>query len=192
MKVTDTKIPDVKIIEPEIFEDERGLLFEEFALRDFQRYLKNDCSILQHNQSYSHKHVLRGLHFQDGDMAVGKLVTVVQGEIFDVVVDLRPESHSFGEWVGVYLSGNDHKQIWIPQGFAHGFLSLEHNTIVTYGLTGYYHPPSERTILWNDEMLKITWPLEGEPILSARDSNVAETFRHYCDMWGVKGESGVS
>lgn len=192
MKVTDTKITDVKVIEPTVFEDERGFFFESFNHKKFEEAIDRSVTLVQHNQSKSSKNVLRGLHYQLQPHAQGKLVSVVHGEVFDVVVDIRKSSPTFGQWVADTLSAENKKQLWIPEGFAHGFLSLEHNTIVTYGLSEYYHPPSERVILWNDELLNITWPLEGEPILSARDSNSAEPFQHYCDMWGVKAASGVN
>ena len=181
MKVTDTLIPDVKFIEPRIFSDERGFLFERFALKDLQRALNIELNIIQQNQVFSHKNVLRGLHFQDAHMAMGKLVSVVRGEIFDVAVDIRVNSPSFGEWVGVYLSAENHRQMWIPGGFAHGYLTTQDETIVTYGMTNYYDPANEQAILWNDKMLNINWPLERKPIISARDRDEAKSFASHRD-----------
>ena len=176
MKLTQTDIPDVVIIEPSIFSDERGWFMESFNEQRFHSELtKLGLSIpnafVQDNHSCSNKGVLRGLHYQTAPHAQGKLVRVTRGSAFDVAVDIRRDSSTFGMWVGVELSATNHKQLWIPEGFAHGFVALEDNTHFLYKTTNYYSKESERSIRWDDEDLDIKWPNElGELILSIKDN----------------------
>ena len=159
MKVTDTKIPDVKIIEPTVFQDERGFFFESFNHKKFEEAIGCEVSFVQDNHSKSVKGVLRGLHYQLPPHAQGKLVRVVQGEVFDVAVDIRKSSPTFGHWVAETLSAENKKQLWIPEGFAHGFLTLSETAEFLYKTTNYYHPQSEQCICWNDENISIKWPI---------------------------------
>jgi dTDP-4-dehydrorhamnose 3,5-epimerase len=170
MKAVETAIPDVKVLEPTVFRDERGFFLETWNAKTFGR-LGLDMPFVQDNHSRSAKGVLRGLHFQTR-RPQGKLTRVIAGAAFDVAVDLRRNSRSFGKWVGVVLSAENKRQVWIPPGFAHGFLCLEDNTEVTYKCTDFYDPGYERTLLWNDPPLGIAWPLEitGAPKLSAKDT----------------------
>lgn len=170
MKVTKTDIDGVFIIAPKIFADERGFFCESFNQREFIKETGINVSFVQDNQSHSVKGVLRGLHYQV-KQAQGKLVRVVNGKIFDVVVDLRRDSSTFGKWESFELSESNHHQLWIPPGLAHGFLTLSERADVLYKTTDYYAPQHERTLLWNDSELAITWPLEqlGELQLSAKD-----------------------
>lgn len=176
MKLIQTAIPDVVIIEPSIFSDERGWFMESFNEQRFHNELtKLGLSIpnafVQDNHSCSNKGVLRGLHYQTAPYAQGKLVRVTQGSAFDVAVDIRKESPNYGEWVGVELSDKNNKQLWIPEGFAHGFVALEDNTHFLYKTTNYYSKECERSIVWNDEDLDIHWPTElGELFLSIKDN----------------------
>lgn len=158
MKVTDTKISDVKIIEPAVFEDERGFFFESFNHKKFEEAIGREVTFVQDNHSKSSKGVLRGLHYQLPPHAQGKLVRVVQGEVFDVVVDIRRASPTFGQWVGETLSAENKKQLWAPEGFAHGFLTLSETAEFLYKTTNYYNPQSEHCICWNDEQTAIRWP----------------------------------
>lgn len=181
MIVTATAIPDVLLIEPEIFGDERGYFFESFNARSFARATGLELSFVQDNHSRSARNVLRGLHYQLPPKAQGKLVLVVQGMVFDVAVDLRQHSPTFGRWVGHELSGENKRQLWIPPGFAHGFLVLSQSAEFVYKTTDYYSPEHERALLWNDPQLGIEWPLQGEPIVAAKDAAAprlsgAETF----------------
>ncbi len=168
MKVTPKDIPDVLVIEPDVYGDDRGFFFESFNQRRFREMTGLAVSFVQDNHSRSLQNVLRGLHYQI-KMAQGKLVRVIQGEIFDVAVDLRRSSPTFGQWTGEYLSAENKKQLWIPDGFAHGFLVLSQAAEVLYKATDYYGPEHERCIIWNDPDLAITWPLHGPPGLSAKD-----------------------
>lgn len=168
MKIIPTEIPDVLIIEPRVFGDERGFFFESFNEQSFQEKTEAKVQFVQDNHSCSAEHVLRGLHYQI-EQAQGKLVRVVAGEIFDVAVDIRRSSPTFGQWVSCVLSAENKKQIWVPAGFAHGFLSLTDRTEVLYKATDYYAPAHERCILWNDPDLAIAWPLSAEPTISAKD-----------------------
>jgi dTDP-4-dehydrorhamnose 3,5-epimerase len=162
-------IPDVLIITPRVFGDERGFFLESFNARDFQAATGLAPSFVQDNHSRSARHVLRGLHYQTRQ-AQGKLVRVIEGEVFDVAVDLRQSSPTFGQWVGAHLSADNKQQLWIPAGFAHGFLTLSAYSEFLYKTTDYYAPEHERCILWSDDSIGINWPLEGaEPILSAKD-----------------------
>ncbi len=167
MKVSQTEIPDVLILEPEIYEDERGFFFESYNKRGLA-----EAGILaefvQDNHSHSVRNVLRGLHYQI-QQPQGKLVRAISGEIFDVAVDIRKHSPSFGKWVGITLSAAHTRMLWIPESFAHGFLVLSESADVLYKTTDYYGPEFECTILWNDPNVSIDWPIQGEPILSAKD-----------------------
>ena len=167
--VTPTAIPDVLILQPKVFGDARGFFYESFNARDFAVATGLDVSFVQDNHSKSAKGVLRGLHYQI-QHAQGKLVRVVQGEVFDVAVDLRRTSPTFGQWVGVHLSADNHRQLWVPPGFAHGFVVLSEMAEFLYKTTDYYQPEFERSLLWNDCTVGINWPIEREPILAAKDS----------------------
>ena len=168
MNVIKTDIPDVLILEPRVFGDDRGFFFESFNSRAFRELAGLEPKFVQDNHSRSGRNVLRGLHYQV-KQPQGKLVRVVAGEVFDVAVDLRKSSPTFGNWAGAHLSGDNKRQIWIPEGFAHGFLVLSDSADFLYKTTDYYAPEHERAILWNDPELGIAWPLSGEPILAAKD-----------------------
>lgn len=170
MKIIDTTIPDIKILEFKVFEDERGFFYESFNKKQLMDALNLTTEFVQDNHSKSHKGVLRGLHYQDSPMAQGKLVRVIHGEVFDVSVDVRMSSPTFGQWVGVILSAENKRQLWIPEGFAHGFYVLSENAECAYKTTNYYSQTHERSIAWNDPNLDITWPLIAPPIVSAKDS----------------------
>ena len=169
MKVTPLCIPDVLLIEPHIFEDDRGVFFESFNLNEFRKATSLDVSFVQDNHSKSNKGVLRGLHYQSTPYTQGKLVRVIQGEVFDVAVDLRKSSPTFGKYVSQILSAENKKQIWIPEGFAHGFLTLSQTSEFLYKVTNFYNPVYERCILWNDNFLKIDWPSFLKIEVSAKD-----------------------
>lgn len=168
MKVVPSAIPDVFLIEPKVFGDSRGFFFESYNQQSFSEKIGVDVNFVQDNHSRSSKNVLRGLHYQI-EQAQGKLVRVVSGEIFDVAVDIRKSSPTFGQWVGYLLSAENKQQLWVPAGFAHGFLVVSETAEVLYKATDYYAPQHERSILWNDPDLAIAWPLDSEPILSAKD-----------------------
>ena len=174
MKVTATAIPEVLILEPRIFGDDRGFFFESFNRQAFREATGLDVDFVQDNHSKSAKNVLRGLHYQLPPKAQGKLVRVVQGEVVDVAVDLRKGSKSFGKWVGETLSAENKKQMWIPPGFAHGFLTLSDTAEFLYKTTDYYAPEHERCIPWDDPAIGIAWPLDGVPSLSAKDAAANE------------------
>lgn len=169
MKITDTRIPDVKIIEPKVYGDERGFFMETWNEQAF-REAGIDATFVQDNHSRSVKNTLRGLHYQV-KRPQGKLVRVTQGEVFDVAVDVRKGSPTYGQWVGEYLSEENHRMLWVPLGFAHGFLVTSEKADFQYKCTDFYAPEHERTIHWADKDLAIAWPLgEGaEPIVSAKD-----------------------
>lgn len=169
MQITPTNIPDVMIIEPKVYSDDRGFFYESFNEKVFQEATGLKVHFVQDNHSRSVKGVLRGLHYQLPPAAQGKLVRVVAGEIFDVAVDIRKRSPTFGKWVGGVLSAEDKRQLWIPAGFAHGFAVLSETAEVLYKATDFYAPAQERCILWNDPALAIDWRLDGEPCLSAKD-----------------------
>lgn len=169
MKFTRTSLNDCFIIEPNIFYDSRGLFYESYQKLKFDQLIKNDFEFVQHNISISKKNVLRGLHYQHKNPQ-GKLVSVVTGSIFDVAVDLRSNSSSYKKWFAINLSEENKKQLWIPPGFAHGFLALVEDTKVEYKCTDFYDPLSERSIRWNDPELNIIWP-DCIPILSEKDKN---------------------
>ncbi len=170
MKVTSLAIPDVYLLEPQVFGDERGFFFESFNHAKFEAAIGRQVKFVQDNHSKSAKGVLRGLHFQD-PKPQGKLVRVTQGEVFDVAVDIRKGSPTFGQWVGEILSADNKKQLWIPEGLAHGFLVLSESAEFLYKTTDYYAPEFDHCILWNDPMLAIQWPIEGLPTLSSKDQN---------------------
>lgn len=168
MKVLRTAIPDVMIIEPTVFGDARGFFFESYNQRRFEELTGITATFVQDNHSRSAQGVLRGLHYQIRQPQ-GKLVRVLAGEIVDVCVDLRRSSPTFGRCVSVTLSGDNHRQVWVPPGFAHGFVVISATADVAYKATDYYAPEHERTLLWNDPALGIAWALDGEPLLSAKD-----------------------
>jgi dTDP-4-dehydrorhamnose 3,5-epimerase len=168
MKVICCNIPDVLIIEPKVFGDERGFFFESFNQKRFEELTGVKSHFVQDNHSRSAQHVLRGLHYQIRQPQ-GKLVRVTAGEVFDVCVDLRKHSETFGHSVAVMLSAQNHRQLWIPPGFAHGFLVVSSHAEFLYKTTDYYAPEHERSLLWNDPALGIDWPLTVEPLLSAKD-----------------------
>ncbi len=169
MNVTPTAIADVLVIEPKIFGDARGFFYESFNARVFNEAVGAQVEFVQDNHSKSAKHVLRGLHYQI-QQPQGKLVRVTQGEVFDVAVDLRRRSPSFGQWVGEILSAENKRQLWIPEGFAHGFLVLSDTAEFLYKTTDYYAPAHECCIRWDDVDLGIDWPLGLTPSLSAKDA----------------------
>ncbi len=157
IKVTPTAIPDVLIIEPKVFSDDRGWFFESFNEKEFFMQIGQNFSFVQDNHSLSKRGVLRGLHYQT-EQAQGKLVRVIRGAVFDVAVDLRQNSAHFGKWVGVELSAENKKQLWIPEGFAHGFLVTSEEAEFLYKTSSYYDPSSEKSLLWSDSTLAINWP----------------------------------
>ena len=175
MNVIETKIKDLLVFEPRVFGDDRGWFMESFNQQNFEKALAERGldipNFVQDNHSCSQKGTLRGLHFQKAPHAQGKLVRVVQGRAWDVAVDIRPNSHTYGEWVGIELSGENNKQFWIPEGFAHGFLALENNTQFLYKATNYYNKESEGAIIWNDPTLAIDWSAHdfSEILVSEKD-----------------------
>lgn len=171
MNIIQTKIPDVKILEPKLFEDERGFFYESFNKKQLLAALGLHKEFVQDNHSKSNKGVLRGLHYQIEPMAQGKLVRVIQGEVFDVSVDLRHSSPTFGQWVGVILSAENKQQLWIPEGFAHGFYVLSDQAECVYKTTEYYSHEHERSIAWNDAELGIPWPITAPPTVSLKDAS---------------------
>jgi dTDP-4-dehydrorhamnose 3,5-epimerase len=168
LKITPTAILEVLVIEPKVFGDERGFFFESFNQAKFEAAIGRQVSFVQDNHSKSAKNVLRGLHYQI-QQPQGKLVRVVQGEVFDVAVDIRKSSPTFGQWVGEMLSADNKKQLWVPEGFAHGFVVVSESAEFLYKTTDYYAPEYERSILWNDPAIAVKWPILGEPILSIKD-----------------------
>ena len=171
MKVIDTKIPDVKIIEPTVFGDDRGFFMETWQQKKFEELVTGKpTQFVQDNHSKSKKGILRGLHFQTKNTQ-GKLVRVVSGEVFDVAVDIRKDSPTFGQWVGVYISDENKRQLWVPEGFAHGFYVTSDEAEFVYKCTNYYDPDSEVSINWDDYEIGINWPLQGVPFLSEKDIN---------------------
>jgi len=164
-----TDIPDVLIIEPDVFVDQRGFFFESFHAARFSAALGRKLDFVQDNHSRSIRGVLRGLHYQI-QQTQGKLVRVVTGEVFDVAVDLRKSSATFGRWLGVTLSAENKRQLWVPEGFAHGFVVTSRVAEVLYKMTDYWAPEHERCIRWDDPCISIRWPLDGKPILSDKDA----------------------
>lgn len=169
MKATPLAIPDVFLFEPKVFGDDRGFFFESFNPRKFEEAIGKPVSFVQDNHSRSVKNVLRGLHYQI-KQPQGKLVRVVQGEVFDVAVDLRKGSATYAQWVGVHLSAENKHQLWIPEGFAHGFVVLSESAEFLYKTTDYYAPEHERCIIWNDKTLNIDWQINRPPSLSTKDA----------------------
>ncbi len=170
IQVTPTKIPDVLIIEPKVFGDDRGFFFESFNQREFNQALGQEITFVQDNHSKSKKGVLRGLHYQL-QHTQGKLVRVTRGAVFDVAVDLRRSSNTYGKWVGVELSAENKRQLWIPKGFAHGFLVISDEAEFLYKTTDYHHPESEQSLLWFDSELNIEWPaLDCPYTVSSKDA----------------------
>lgn len=180
MIVTPTSIPDVIILEPKVFGDNRGFFFESFNQQAFNKAIGQEVQFVQDNHSRSAKNVLRGLHYQI-QQPQGKLVRVIQGAVFDVAVDIRKSSPTFGQWTGIELSEENHRQLWVPAGFAHGFLVLTDSAEFLYKTTDYYAPEFERCIAWNDPSIGVHWPIEDDPQLSGKDQqgvllNSAEVF----------------
>ena len=182
MNVIETKIKGLLILEPKVFGDDRGWFMESFSEKVFnQALLARGLDIpkfVQDNHSYSQKGILRGLHFQKAPYAQGKLVRVVQGRAWDVAVDIRENSETFGEWVGVELTAENHKQFWIPEGFAHGFVALEDNTQFLYKATNYYNKECEDSIIWNDSTLEIDWKIDLKEILLSEKDKLASAFKY--------------
>lgn len=170
MKICNTKIPDVLIVEPKVFGDERGFFFESFNAKSFREKTGLDINFVQDNHSRSRKNVLRGLHYQV-KQCQAKLVRVVSGEILDVAVDIRQSSLTFKQWVGVILTAENKKQLFIPEGFAHGFFVLSEVAEVLYKTNNFYAPECDRTLRWNDPDIAIDWQLKDDPILSEKDRN---------------------
>jgi dTDP-4-dehydrorhamnose 3,5-epimerase len=170
LHITATAIPDVLIVEPKVFGDERGWFTESYNADDFAQAIGHDIQFVQDNHSFSRQWTLRGLHYQL-EKTQGKLVRVVSGAVFDVAVDIRRDSPSYGKWVGLELSATNHKQLWIPPGFAHGFLVLSETAEFLYKTTDYYHPQSEACLAWNDPAIGIEWPLPlgTTPNMNAKD-----------------------
>ncbi|MBW5827850.1 dTDP-4-dehydrorhamnose 3,5-epimerase [Yersinia kristensenii] len=169
MNVIKTEIPDVLIFEPKVFGDDRGVFFESFSQKVFEKAVGRKVDFVQDNHSKSSKGVLRGLHYQLSPYAQGKLVRCISGEVFDVAVDIRSDSDTFGMWVGINLSAENKRQLWIPEGFAHGFLVLSEMAEFVYKTTNYYHPESDRGIMWDDKKIGIKWPDIGSLQLSDKD-----------------------
>jgi dTDP-4-dehydrorhamnose 3,5-epimerase len=169
MKVAPTALPGVLVLEPQVHADARGFFYESFNQRAFDAAVGPGFAFVQDNHARSVRDTVRGLHYQTAPHAQGKLVRAIAGEIYDVAVDLRPGSATFGRWIGMTLSAENRRQLWIPPGFAHGYCVISQSAEVLYKVTDYYAPECERTILWNDPELSIAWPLAGEPILSAKD-----------------------
>ena len=173
LNVTETTLPGVLILEPKVYGDSRGFFFESFNGREFETLTGVSTPFVQDNHSMSRKGVLRGMHYQI-EHAQGKLVRVISGEVFDVAVDLRKSSSTFGKWAGVRLSAENKRQLWVPPGFAHGFLVLSETAEFLYKTTDYWYPEHERSVVWNDPTIAIDWPLAGaEPILAAKDAAAA-------------------
>lgn len=170
MNVIPTDIPDVIVVEPKVFGDQRGSFFESFNARQFKESTGVEALFVQDNQSRSQKHVLRGLHYQIRQPQ-GKLVRVLKGAVFDLAVDIRRSSPTYGKWVGEHLSAENKKQLWVPPGFAHGFLVLSETADVLYKTTDYYAPQHERCIRWNDPDINIRWPTTDNPLVSEKDEN---------------------
>jgi len=168
MNVIKTNLPEVMIIEPKVFGDERGFFYESFNAKKFAELTGVDLEFVQDNHSMSAKNILRGLHYQI-QQAQGKLVRVVSGEVFDVAVDLRKSSPRFGQWTGVTLSANNQRQLWIPPGFAHGFVVTSDKAEFLYKTTDYWAPEFERSLMWNDPAIGIEWPITEAPVLSGKD-----------------------
>ena len=177
MEVKKTKINGVFLLKPQIFEDNRGYFFESFNANKFNEATDLNVQFVQDNQSLSSKNVLRGLHFQHPPFAQSKLVSVIKGEVLDVVVDIRKDSVTYGEYIAEYLSEENHHQLYIPEGMAHGFLTLKNHTIFSYKCSNYYHKDSEDGIIWNDSNLNINWNIKN-PLVSKKDQ-LAKNFASF-------------
>lgn len=177
MKIVKTEIPDVIILEPNLFGDDRGFFFESFNSKLFEAAVGKPVNFLQDNHSKSSRGVLRGLHYQLAPFAQAKLVRCVVGEVFDVAVDIRKSSPTFGKWVGAHLSAENKRQLWIPEGFAHGFFTLSDHAEFLYKTTNYYSPDCDRGILWNDKVIGIEWPELNTPILLSEKDKNAKAFK---------------
>ncbi|ECI7826834.1 dTDP-4-dehydrorhamnose 3,5-epimerase [Salmonella enterica subsp. enterica] len=177
MNVIKTEIPDVLIFEPKVFSDERGFFMESFNQKVFEEAVGRKIEFVQDNHSKSTKGVLRGLHYQVEPYAQGKLVRCIAGEVFDVAVDIRKDSETFGKWVGVNISSENKRQLWIPEGFAHGFLVLSEEAEFVYKTSNFYNPESDRGVAWNDPDIGINWPLINNPLLSNKDSKQPFLFK---------------
>jgi dTDP-4-dehydrorhamnose 3,5-epimerase len=186
MKVSETSIPGVLLLEPKVFSDARGFFLEIYNQRSFAQFGISE-QFVQDNQSHSRKGVLRGLHYQS-EQAQGKLVRVLQGEIFDVAVDLRAGSPTFGKWVGEQLSSENKRMIWIPKGFAHGFYTVSKSADVSYKVSEFWAPQFEKTLLWNDRDVAIAWPLDVEPILSDKDK-AGHTLKEFAGKLGTAAKT---
>jgi dTDP-4-dehydrorhamnose 3,5-epimerase len=171
MKVERLSIPDILTIEPQVYTDDRGLFFESFNQKKFESIVDRSVNFVQDNQSHSKKNVLRGLHYQVSPMEQAKLVRVISGKVFDVVVDIRKESPTYKQWVGKVISSENMVQMWIPEGFAHGFYTLSDSAILLYKTTSFYSKEHERIVLWEDQDLGINWKNTIRPILSDKDAN---------------------
>lgn len=169
MQIINAEIPDVLIFEPKVFGDDRGFFFESFNQKVFEEAVGRKVDFIQDNHSKSSQGVLRGLHYQLPPFAQAKLVRCVVGEVFDVAVDIRKSSPTFGKWVGVHLSADNKRQLWIPEGFAHGFVVLSETAEFVYKTTNYYSPAHDRGVVWNDPSVNILWPLNSSPLLSGKD-----------------------
>lgn len=180
MNIINTNIPDVLIFEPKIFSDERGFFFESFNQKVFEEIIGRKVEFVQDNHSRSSKGVLRGLHYQLEPYSQGKLVRCIIGEVFDVAVDIRKSSPTFGKWVGINLSAKNKRQLWIPEGFAHGFLVLSDTAEFIYKTTNYYMPSMEACIKWNDETLGINWPKENNVVVSEKDNQGLSMIKRKC------------
>jgi dTDP-4-dehydrorhamnose 3,5-epimerase len=170
MQIETTKLNDVLLIKPRVFRDDRGFFLESWNKRAFDEAVGRVVEFVQDNHSRSLKGVLRGLHYQTEPMAQAKLITVMRGRIFDVAVDVRPDSPTYGQWVGEVLTDESREMLWIPEGFAHGFYVFSDFADVVYKTTNYYSPTHERCIRWDDETLAVEWPLMGEPVVSGKDA----------------------
>ncbi len=180
MKVIDTNISDVKIIEPNVFGDERGFFMETWSQNQFEQLVSGKpVQFVQDNHSKSKKGILRGLHYQT-ENTQGKLVRVISGEVFDVAVDIRKGSPTFGQWVGEYLSAENKRQLWVPEGFAHGFYVISDEAEFIYKCTDYYNPQAEHSIAWNDPEIGVEWPLGEEPLLSEKDKRAGSLLNNLC------------
>ena len=171
MNAIPLKIPDIILFEPRVFGDDRGFFFESFNQNNFKDITGITTTFVQDNHSKSTKGVIRGLHYQLPPKEQGKLIRAIQGEIFDVVVDIRKDSPTYGQWLGEVLSAGNKKQLWIPPGFAHGFLTLSETAEILYKTTDFYAPEFERCIIWNDEEIGIEWPIHNTPFLSKKDQD---------------------
>jgi dTDP-4-dehydrorhamnose 3,5-epimerase len=176
MKIIPLHIPDVLIIEPEVFNDDRGFFFECFNQINFEKAVGDKINFVQDNHSKSNKGVLRGLHYQIEPKAQGKLVRVIYGEVFDVAVDLRKSSVTFGKWVGEIISSENKRQMWIPEGFAHGFVTLSDTAEFLYKTTNYYSQQHERAIRWNDDVISVNWLINKDNIILSHKDKISQSF----------------